>query len=626
MKIRTLALSFLVGSASFADEWTPTRDSGRETPINGRQMEVYRHGVHPSWGYETPQEDFFVVLRPTQPRKKAPLYVVLHSAGHDVFSCVNCTKTVGNHDIYRSPDDHFALYVDCRKNKRDWWWGGMHLRDKKLTARNSGGDLRPVEKRVIHTVKWAIERYGIDSNRVYLSGNSMGGSGTLGIGMRHGDVFAAIKANVPAGVEHVSNRMYFSPASVPQSVKLPEPPICINYSAQNDGWSTGHERFVKAMNDRKYALYFYWGPFGHANNSARIKEVNDLIDSFDWLEVKRNEAYAVFTDTSTNSTLPWPSDRRSKSSGQVNAFLRWKVLRDEKKGLEVSLFSTSKESLKTRFEIPTETRASVTLRRLQKFRVEPAQSFRWSYGEASGIGQVGPDGFITVPRLSIDSKPTTLRIEPARKTTSARFEVKGKGWRIDRAKIEDETRPRVLLIGDSILSGYRRRVIQSLEGQAYVDTWVNPHWQSAGTNRLVARLIETNGPYEVVHFNMGLHGWPEGRIKKGTFESLTKAYVDVLKSKLPKARLIWASSTPVTTKGDKSNLDPDIDPIIVEHNRMAAKVMKAAKVPVSDLYSLLVDRRELAKGDRFHWTGPAYRLLADRVTETVRASLTKASK
>ncbi len=174
----------------------------------------------------------------------------------------------------------------------------MHQGDQGLTKKNSGGDPTPVEKRVISTVKWVIQKYGIDPNRVYLSGNSMGGSGTLGIGMRHGDVFAAIKANVPAGIEHVSNRMYFPPETVPENVTLPEPPVCIDYSAQNDGWSTGHERFVKAMNERRYALYFYWGPFGHANNSAGIMKTNDLIDSFAWLVVKRTNP------TPRSPTLP----------------------------------------------------------------------------------------------------------------------------------------------------------------------------------------------------------------------------------------------------------------------------------------------------------------------------------
>ena len=30
------------------------------------------------------------------------------------------------------------------------------------------------------------------------------------------------------------------------------------------------------MNDRKYPLFLYWGPFGHANNHEQILKVNDL--------------------------------------------------------------------------------------------------------------------------------------------------------------------------------------------------------------------------------------------------------------------------------------------------------------------------------------------------------------
>jgi hypothetical protein len=84
-----------------------------------------------------------------------------------------------------------------------------------------------------------------------------------------------------------------------------------------------------------------------------------------------------------------------------------------------------------------------------------------------------------------------------------------------------------------------------------------------------------------------MHGWPKGRIKDGTFEPLTKAYVEILRAKLPQARLIGASSTPVTTTDKPIGLEPDINPIIVEHNRMAAKVMAEMHVPMKDLYSLL---------------------------------------
>lgn len=402
----------LLGSiAPYAAEWPPTAPAKSKVFID-RTTETFQHGVKPEWGYAAPQEDTFVVMHPKTARENAPLYVVLHSAGHDVYSCVNCTKTVGNHDIYRSPDDHYALYVDCRKNRGDWWWGGMHRGDKGLTTRNSGGDTVPVEKRVMDCVAWTIKRYKIDPNRVYLSGNSMGGSGTLGIGMRHGDVFAAIKANVPAGVEHVSERLFLPPKSIPAEVTLPEPPICIDYSAQNDRWSVGHGRFARAMNDRKYPFIFYWGPFGHANNSAKIMEVNDLIDSFDWLSVKKNEAYPVFTNASTNSKLPWPDDLKSTAAGQVNAFFRWKTLKDAAKELELSLFLVSSKDLKTKFEIPGEAHTDVTLRRLQNFKLKPGASFRWTLGTAMGEGTVDQHGLLTITGLKITSEPATLRLQP----------------------------------------------------------------------------------------------------------------------------------------------------------------------------------------------------------------------
>lgn len=204
--------------------------------------------------------------------------------------------------------------------------------------------------------------------------------------------------------------------------------------------------------------------------------------------------------------------------------------------------------------------------------------------------------------------------------TDARLHADGKGWRLDKAKISDTTRPRVLLIGDSILNGYLKDVAAALDGKAYVDAWVNPYHQSEHVNKLLAEVLE-NGPYDVVHFNMGLHGWQEGRIKPGMFEPLTKAYVEVLRKKLPKAKLIWASSTPVTVKGNPADLDPAINPTIIDHNRRAATVMKEMKVPINDFYSLLVDKRDLARDDGFHWTGPAYKLLAKTVVDSVSLEL-----
>jgi GDSL-like Lipase/Acylhydrolase family len=203
--------------------------------------------------------------------------------------------------------------------------------------------------------------------------------------------------------------------------------------------------------------------------------------------------------------------------------------------------------------------------------------------------------------------------------TDPRLHSDGKGWKLNQATIKDPKRPRVLLIGDSILGGYMAHAIKSLEGTAYVDAWVNPYNQSEHLNNKILPEVLAKGPYDVVFFNMGLHGWQEGRIKPGTFEPLTKGYVDAIKAKLPNAKIIWASSTPVLLGGEAKKLDPVINGTIIEHNRMAAKVMAECGVPVSDFYALLVDKLDLARGgkDKFHWSTPAYQLLSDECVKAV---------
>lgn len=403
MKLPTLALglALVAAGAACAGEpgWPPTRQKASE--FTGRKLDTFRHGSSKEWGYAKPQTDTFLVLHPTKPRASAPLYVVLHSAGHDVHSCLACTSKPGNHDIYHAPRDFFALYLDCRANKGDWWWG---------INGHPGPEPGPTEKRVIDTVKWVVKAYKLDQNRVYLCGNSMGGSGALGIGLRHGDVFAAVKANVPAGVKHASSRMYFPPAKVPAKVALPDPPVVIDYSAPNDGWSRGHEGFVSAMKERKYALIMYWGPFGHANNHESIKKVNDLIDTFDWLAVRKDEPYPAFTNASSDDALPWPGRLAEKRPGQINAFLRWKNARETADTLEITLSLVTAEEIKTRFKVPAEATVDVTPRRLQKLRVAPGAAVRWTFGGDKGEARADAEGRVTIPRLKVTSKPTALRV------------------------------------------------------------------------------------------------------------------------------------------------------------------------------------------------------------------------
>ncbi len=200
-----------------------------------------------------------------------------------------------------------------------------------------------------------------------------------------------------------------------------------------------------------------------------------------------------------------------------------------------------------------------------------------------------------------------------------RVQANGKGWRLDKATIIDAALPRVLLVGDSILNGYQSGVIKRLKGSAYVDAWVNPYCQSEKFNGLLAEVL-ANGPYDVVHINLGLHGWQPGRIPPAQFEPLTKAFVAVIRQRCPQTKIIWASTTPIMVKGSAA-LDPELNPIIVEHNRMAAKVMAEEKVSVIDFYSLMVGRLELAHGNQFHWDATGSRILAEAASNVIGSLL-----
>ena len=375
--------------------------------VNGRKVDIYWQAGDKSRGEPQDERNLVLVEHPVPgtPERGRPLYVVLHSAGHDAVSTLKCTRTVGNHDIYHPPADFFALYVDCRANSEtEWWWGAKTKTNAVETA---------CERRVIDTVVWAIAKYAINSNRVYLCGNSMGGSGTLGIGLRHGDIFAAIKANVPAieWFEHPMKSLGLPPYALPEGTRLPDPPVTVDYSSQIDHWSIGHERLIAGMRDRKYGWMLFWGAYGHANADAWIAKKNDIINAFDWLSVRLDQPYPAFTDATTDTPSPWPDDLKGQGAGQINGFFRWEEPSADAKGVGMVLRLATAGELRSRiFQVPGRSTATVTLRRLGKFAVKPGDRLAWTFGEAKGEITVGADGLVMIPSLTVTAKPARLEV------------------------------------------------------------------------------------------------------------------------------------------------------------------------------------------------------------------------
>ena len=201
----------------------------------------------------------------------------------------------------------------------------------------------------------------------------------------------------------------------------------------------------------------------------------------------------------------------------------------------------------------------------------------------------------------------------------------GGAWRFCPAKLAKGDLPKVLLIGDSIMNGYRESVIAALKGKASVDCWLTPlHLASEELHHDLIRVLE-QGPYDVIHFNVGLHGWTPGRIKDGQYEPLLREYVEIVRSHSESTKLIWGSTTQITVKGKPTQLDPTHNTTIAKRNVIADKVMPEYGVVINDLYGLLIDKLGMARGDKYHWKGPAYGLMANQIVKHVEDALVAAA-
>jgi len=399
-------------------------DTFRGHPVEdvfmGRKLDCYNHNTDAKWGYAEDQIDTFSVLLPKDydSAKKYPLYVVFHSAGHDMYTALICLLNKGNHDIYHVPDDMIGLFLDCCANAHvegttDWFWGGRHAQEPEISNR-SGLETQPVEKRVLDEIDWVMNNYPVDRERVYAVGNSMGGTGSLGVCLCRGDIFAALKVNVAAGVYHAMDRCGFESKN-PEGFEIPDCPVVVDYSAHNDVWSTGHSHLYRAMRDYGYQLFGFWGEFGHENNHEKIAEYNDIIEAFNPFELKLHEAYPAFANASTDNIIPWSHDLTDVNAGQVNGYFRWKVLKDTADEFEIELRLLRQDEWQSRWTFPTSSTADVTLRRLQNFKVAAGDKIAFTFGDK--CGEIVSGKAPKFDKLEITAEPKVLTLRHNRTIT-----------------------------------------------------------------------------------------------------------------------------------------------------------------------------------------------------------------
>jgi hypothetical protein len=182
--------------------------------------------------------------------------------------------------------------------------------------------------------------------------------------------------------------------------------------------------------------------------------------------------------------------------------------------------------------------------------------------------------------------------------------------------------PRVLLIGDSISLGYEPLVRKRLAG---ITTVVHPPENCRSTIHGLKR-IDTwlgEGSWDVIHFNWGI--WDAHHVA-GNLRTTPEEYEQnlsklVSRLKATGAKLIWASSTPITGRVGHSRLWVEGAEIPLR-NRIAQKVMEQNGILMNDLYTaILPQTEEFHHKDRAHFTPEGYDFLARYVAESIEGVL-----
>lgn len=128
------------------------------------------------------------VPRNYDPGKSYPLVIMLHGAGSNHRLALK--RVFGKSNLPGENDALASRYFQP--------WNDVEYIVAAPLARGTMGYEGIPEEDVLQVIDECFSNFNIDRNRVYLTGLSMGGGGTLYIGLSHPDLFAAIAPVCPA--------------------------------------------------------------------------------------------------------------------------------------------------------------------------------------------------------------------------------------------------------------------------------------------------------------------------------------------------------------------------------------------------------------------------------------------
>lgn len=285
---------------------------------------------------------------------------------------------------------------------------------------------RFTENRLLWMIDWSIQRYGADPQRVSMGGSSMGGLGSINVGFRHPELFAAVYPSTapflwwpPSSLVGLQKRdtkalmadgktLYVDYTNSPKFAAerhedMPFLGWAVGRKDPNHNWQEYCD-MVKALTANHHGFCFAWNDGGHSEGG---QPMNIIQKYYPASKFARDRSYPAFGNSSLDSKLGDGSKDDGDREGGISLGFDWKDVGDEDARWSITISNDLAKETMT---------VDVTPRRCQKFQPKPGTECKWTTS-TGGSGTVVVDkwGLVTAPRVMIEAgKGTVVRVELAR--------------------------------------------------------------------------------------------------------------------------------------------------------------------------------------------------------------------
>lgn len=312
------------------------------------------------------------------------------------------------------------------------WYYGYPERIYETTSYENKVIPNYSEEQILGIARWVQEYLGVDPNKCYISGGSMGGSGAVSMGFHHPGVFAHIYANVPAVAytpEGNLGRLICFCGPLDDTVVTHEGkpflehmnsiltaqrtkanlPFLFMLSGRTDRsipWPN-NPPFYRAMNEARQAFVAYWSDGEHGTAGKDFPKNSHFAPAREKFAL--DKSYLAFSNCSNNDDPGNGDEDNGDAVGWINRGLDWEDIADTPAEYSVTVLAYY-DGLKYPLTV------DVTPRRLQKFIVKPDEMLNVLIdpGE-SQQAKADENGLITISGLTIsDGKGTRIQIRKSK--------------------------------------------------------------------------------------------------------------------------------------------------------------------------------------------------------------------